>query len=410
MTSRFCRSCGGTQNEEILDLGFAPPSNSLLSQTELNAPEITYPLRVFLCLECWLLQTQDFVNEKELFSPNYHYFSSVSSSWLKHCEDYVSNIVPFLGLTKRSLVYEIASNDGYLLQFFSKLKIPSIGVEPTESTALVSREKGIETVSEFFDKTLATRLAEKYGKADLIICNNVYAHVPDINSFTFGLSLLLSDNGVCTLEFPHVLNLLKYNEFDTIYHEHFSYLSLIAVKSIIEKYGLKIIRVEEISTHGGSLRVFLAKTDSEWKVENSVSVILEKEVSFGLNSIVPYKQLSINAHLIKRELLNFLLIEQNAGRKVAAIGAAAKGNTLLNFARVGADLLSYVIDSNPMKQGKFLPGSHIPVFPPKYLVLEPPQSILILPWNIADELVRDFKGYFPDSINLYTAIPSLRKI
>jgi len=410
MKTHFCRSCHHSLGQPVLDLGYTAPSNSLRSQIQMESPEVSYPLRIFVCQNCWLLQTQDVVKREDLFSADYHYFSSISSSWLRHCETFVKEISSEMSLNSKSLVFEIASNDGYLLQFFKSLGVPCIGVEPTESTANESRKRGIETISDFFSSALANSLTQTYGNADLIICNNVYAHVPDINDFTLGISILLGTEGVCTIEFPHLLNLIKFREIDTIYHEHFSYLSLIAVESIMERNGLKIFKVEEISTHGGSLRIYVSNKKNHRIVDESVQKIREEEISFGLTSIKTFTELGEIASSIKYELLTFLLSEKNANRKVAAIGAAAKGNTLLNYARVGSDLITYVVDRSPAKQGKFLPFSHIPVVSPERLLEDPPDSVLILPWNLAEELIQDYQSLIPSDSEIYVSIPALKKI
>ena len=402
-----CRHCGQLLRHRFLDLGFAPPSNAYLSESDLQRPEVTYPLRVLVCDDCWLVQTEDYARAGELFTSEYAYFSSTSQSWLKHARDYCGMIAKRLSLGVESFVIEVASNDGYLLRNFVEMGIPCLGIEPTDSTADAAEALGIPVVREFFGLELGERLAAGGKQADLIIGNNVYAHVPDINDFTAGLKAALKPGGTITLEFPHLLNLIRQNQFDTVYHEHYSYLSLHAVRRIFNEAGLKIIDVEHLLTHGGSLRVYGAHSDDAREPAASVIAVLEEELAGGLLDLATYLGFQSKAEQVKDDFLSFLLEQKRRGRKVAAYGAAAKGNTLLNFAGIKPDLLSFVCDAAPAKQGKFLPGSHIPILPPRALTEARPDYVVIFPWNIAGEIrrqiahVREWGGRF------VTAVPEL---
>ena len=340
-----CRHCNTELEQSLIDLGSAPPSNAYLSLANLAAPEKWYPLRVMVCTNCWLVQTEDYAGRDELFDADYAYFSSVSTTWLKHANTYVARMVERFDLTSVSLVVEVAANDGYLLQYVRDRGISCYGVEPTASTAAVAREKGIEIVEEFFGESLASLLVKQKGEVDLVAANNVLAHVPDINDFVRGFTTLLKPQGVATFEFPHLLNLINQNQFDTIYHEHYSYLSLTAVSKIFSANGLSVFDVEEISTHGGSLRVFAQRQDSEFHLVSSrVEALLCKEAEQGLSTIEYYADFQKKADRVKDDLLSFLLEAKRAGKTVAAYGAAAKGNTLLNYAGVRPDLISFVVD------------------------------------------------------------------
>ena len=396
-----CRHCGATLVHVFLDLGSAPPSNAYLNEEALRAPEKWYPLRVLVCDHCWLVQTEDYASAEELFLPDYAYFSSYSTSWLKHAEEYVVEMIERFGLNQQSTVVEVAANDGYLLQYVKASGIPRYGIEPTASTAAAARNKGIDIIEEFFGVSLAERLETDGRQADLTVANNVLAHVPDINDFVKGFSILLTPNGVSTFEFPHLLNLVEQNQFDTIYHEHYSYLSLIAVRTIFHANGLTVFDVEELPTHGGSLRIFAQRTETgRHKVTAAVEELLEREALAGMRTLRFYEGFQAKAEKVKTDLLCFLLQAKMEGKKVAAYGAAAKGNTMLNFSGIRPDLLPYVVDLNQAKQGKYLPGSRIPIVKYEKLKQDRPDYILILPWNLAHEIteqlayIRDWTGRF----------------
>lgn len=382
-----CRHCDHPLTVNFIDLGSAPPSNAYLTAEALKAPEPWYPLRVLVCDECLLVQTEDFAAFDDLFDENYAYFSSYSQSWLDHAERYVGSMVQRFGLGPSSLIAEIAANDGYLLQFAKSQGIPCFGVEPTASTAHAARDKGIDIVEDFFGKALGRTLAANGRSADLIAANNVLAHVPDINDFVSGFAALLKPDGVATFEFPHLAELVRHNQFDTIYHEHFSYLSLGAVQRIFSRNGLGVFDVERLTTHGGSLRVFAQRSDTGKLVESArIDAVLDQERQMKLDRIDGYAGLQARAESAKDGFLRFLLEQRQAGKKVAAYGAAAKGNTFLNFSGVRPDLVSFVSDRNPEKQGKFMPGSRIPIKGEDAIREEEPDYIVILPWNLADEI------------------------
>lgn len=410
--SMHCRHCGAPVTLPLADLGTAPPSNAYLSAEALHAPERWYPLRVLVCERCWLVQTEDFAQAHELFDAEYAYFSSYSSSWLAHAQAYVEAMVQRFALGPHSRVVEIAANDGYLLQYVAARGIPCLGVEPTASTAAAARAKGIPVVERFFGQELARELVAQGQAADLTAANNVLAHVPDINDFVAGFALLLQPAGVATFEFPHLLQLVQQCQFDTLYHEHFSYLSLTAVQRIFVANGLTVFDVEELPTHGGSLRVYARRTDGTSRPEApAVAALLAREAQAGVASAAFYGDFQRECLRIKRELLSFLISAQAQGRKVAAYGAAAKGNTLLNFAGVRADLLPYVVDRNPAKQGKYLPGSRIPVVDEAHLRADRPDVVLILPWNLREEVVaqlayiREWGGRFAVAVPGWQELP-----
>ena len=384
-----CRHCGSERHVTFIDLGSSPPSNAYLTADQLRAPEKWYPLRVLVCRNCLLVQTEDYVDADELFAADYGYFSSYSASWLKHAEDYVAAMVERLSLGPKSMVVEVAANDGYLLQYVQARGIPCYGIEPAEFVADAARSKGVLIVQEFFGSDLAMRLAEQGRQADLIVANNVLAHVPDINDFTAGFARLLKPVGVATFEFPHLLNLVAENQFDTIYHEHYSYLSLTVVDRIFRANGLTVFDVEAVPTHGGSLRVYARRTDGEVKQDTAaVAKLLEQERGAGMTRIEYYTGFQAKADRVKNDFLAFLIDAKRSAERVAAYGAAAKGNTLLNYAGVRADLLPYVVDRNPAKQGKFLPGSRIPIGAEERLREDRPDWVVILPWNLREEIVR----------------------
>lgn len=405
-----CRHCGTPLKHRFLDLGFAPPSNAYLSEDDLRVPELSFPLRLFVCDGCWLVQTEDYARADELFTSDYAYFSSTSDSWLAHARDYCRMIVPRLGLDGQSFVVEIAANDGYLLKNFVDMDIPCLGIEPTASTAAVAEAQGVPVLREFFGRDLATRLASEGRQADLIIGNNVYAHVPDINAFTVGIKAALKPGGTVTLEFPHLLRLIGLNQFDTVYHEHYSYLSLYAVEHIFAAAGLRVYDVEQLPTHGGSLRVYGCHAESGQSTGGQVSRVLEAEKEAGLGDLTVYQTFQIHADKVKNDLLSFLIEQKQQGKRVAAYGAAAKGNTLLNYAGVKPDLLPFVCDAAPSKQGKYLPGSHIPILTPEVIKEKKPDFILILPWNIADEVMRQNSAVRSWGGRFVTAVPELNII
>lgn len=405
-----CRHCKAPLEHLFLDLGSAPPSNAYLTTAELRRPERHYPLRLFVCDRCWLVQTEDYAEASELFDADYAYFSSVSALWLDHAARYAAQITERLGLGADSLVIEVASNDGYLLKNFVAAGIPCLGIEPTASTAAAAEALGVPVLRRFFGLDLARELAAEGRQADLIAGNNVYAHVPDINDFTAGLKAALKAGGTITLEFPHLMPLIDQTQFDTVYHEHFSYLSLFTVGRIFAAAGLKLIDVEPLTTHGGSLRVYGAHADDPRPQGRSVAELLAEEADYGLRRLSAYLGFQARAERVKDDLLCFLIEQKRAGRTVAGYGAAAKGNTLLNFAGVRPDLLAYVCDAAPSKQGKFLPGSRIPIRAPEALERDPPDVVLILPWNIRDEVTRALAPLAERGTEFVVAVPEMRRL
>lgn len=406
-----CRHCNSDLLISFADLGSAPPSNAYLDKQDLLRSEKWFPLEVKACTQCWLVQTVDYSSAEELFTAHYAYFSAFSKSWLKHCQRYVHDMVTRFSLNKDSHVVEVAANDGYLLQYVKELNIPCIGIEPTSSTANAARQKGLNIIEEFFGTELAVRMAKDGKKADLVIANNVLAHVPDINDFVSGFNILLSSNGVATFEFPSLLNLVEKNQFDTIYHEHFSYLSFTAVHSIFKQNGLTVFDVEEHPTHGGSLRVFAmrAATGSNL-ISASVGDMLAKEMHAGITKVAFYENFQSTLDKIKDQFLQFLLQAKDANKTVVAYGAAAKGNTLMNYAGIRKDLIKFIIDRNPAKQKKFMPGSRIPIFGEEKLIVEKPDFIVILPWNLSEELNRQLSYVKDWGGKLLTAVPELKML
>ncbi|MDC3267201.1 class I SAM-dependent methyltransferase [Gammaproteobacteria bacterium] len=405
-----CRHCDDSLEHLFLDLGFAPPSNAYLTEFDLNSPELYFALKLLVCEKCWLVQTEDYTKADELFSNDYAYFSSVSQGWLDHSLAYFRLVRERFSLNSNSYVVEVASNDGYLLKNFVAEGIPCLGIEPTASTASAAEELGVPVLREFFCSDLAQKLIEEKKYADLIIGNNVYAHVPDINDFTKGLKKLLKSDGVITLEFPHLMKLIEHVQFDTAYHEHFSYLSLTTVSRIFSNEGLRIWDVEELNTHGGSLRVYGCHENSKRVNTSKVNQILNQELKSGLLDIMTYKEFQARADKVRNALTSFLIDQKNAGSSVAAYGAAAKGNTILNYAGIKTDLLPYVCDSAPSKQGKYMPGSHIPILSPNVLRERKPEYILILPWNIAEEVLGEYSYAKEWGAKFVTAVPELRII
>ncbi|MBS1197807.1 MAG: C-methyltransferase [Proteobacteria bacterium] len=402
-----CRHCKHRLEHTFIDLGFAPPSNAYLAAEDLNRPEKYFPLRVKVCDQCWLVQTEDYAQADELFCSDYAYFSSTSTSWLDHAARYSEKMRQELQLDGDSLVIEVASNDGYLLRNFLAAGVPCLGIEPTESTATAAEKLGIPVLREFFGEQLGARLASEGRQADLIVGNNVYAHVPAINDFTRGLRAVLKPDGTITLEFPHLLRLIENAQFDTVYHEHFSYLSLSTVSKIFAAAGLRVWDVEELPTHGGSLRIYGCHAGDERLTSQNVNAVLAEENRCGLQSLATYQGFQARANKIKDDLLTFLIEQKYAGRSVAAYGAAAKGNTLLNYAGIKPDLLPFVCDAADAKQGRFMPGSHIPILSPVVLAEQKPDYVLILPWNIKNEVMQQLDYLKVAGSSFVTAIPSL---
>lgn len=396
-----CRGCGTALALPLIDLGTSPPSNAYVRADQLDQAEQWVPLKVAVCQQCWLVQTEDYTRADTLFDAEYAYFSSFSSTWLAHAERYVAEMVERFGLGADSRVVEIAANDGYLLQYVAKRGIPCLGVEPTRSTAEAARAKGLEIRELFFGRETATQLNREGWAADLMAANNVLAHVPDINDFLAGFASLLKPTGVATFEFPQLLTLMAGQQFDTLYHEHFSYLSLTSVQTLCERNGLEIFDVSQLSTHGGSLRVFVQRADGVRRpIQPSVQQQLQAEREAGVKTAAYYATLAPAAEAIKHGLLRFLLQAKADGKRVVGYGAAAKGNTLLNYAGVKPDLLAWVADANPHKQGKYLPGSRIPIVSPEHIAIEKPDYVLVLPWNLLNEVsqqlseIRQWGGQF----------------
>jgi C-methyltransferase C-terminal domain/Putative zinc binding domain/Methyltransferase domain len=398
MTCRFCKA---PLEHVFIDLNNSPASNSFLTKEQLNEPEVFYPLKVYTCTNCFLVQVDEYKKSDAIFNKEYAYFSSYSKDWLAHSKAYVEKMIQRFGFNSNSLVVEIASNDGYLLQYFKGKNVPVLGIEPTANTAKVAVDKGIETVVDFFGVRLAKELSSKNKKADLLLGNNVLAHVPDIVDFVGGMKILLKDTGIITMEFPHLVQLINNNQFDTIYHEHFSYLSFYTVKQIFEADGLYLFDVEELPTHGGSLRIYATHSENRKQpISQNVQSLLEKEFNTGINKIEYYSGFTKKAFKAKIQLLEFLIDQKMQNKKVVAYGAAAKGNTLLNYCGVKNDLIDFVVDANPHKQNKFLPASHIPVVSEDEIKKTKPEFVIILPWNLKSEItsqlsyIREWGGKF----------------
>jgi SAM-dependent methyltransferase len=403
-----CRFCGTRLRFELINLGAAPPSNAYLEEAALSESEVYYPLRVLICDECWLAQTADIVGHEELFSKDYAYFSSCSASWVEHARLYVESAVDRFKLGPQSLVVEIAANDGYLLQHFQPKKIPCYGVEPTASTAAAARERGLTIYPDFFSRAVARRLLRERGPVDLMIGNNVLAHVPDINDFIEGFAELLKPDGVVTFEFPSLQKLIESDYFDSIYHEHFSYLSLTALLNIFPPHGLDIFDVDEIPTHGGSLRVYAQRIDSRTrKTEPSVEALRKSEEAAGLKTVAFYQTAQVRADIIKYDLLEFLIKCKRERKTVVGYGAAAKGNTLFNYAGIKSDLLPCVYDASPMKKGKYLPGSRIPILSAPEFKDITPDYVLVPPWNLLKEIVSSYPHIEAAGGTWVTAVPRL---
>lgn len=386
MTRVNCRFCQTALEHSFADLGMSPPSNSYLKEEQLQDMERFYPLHAYVCSECFLVQLDEFESPEQIFS-DYAYFSSFSESWLEHAKNYVEKIISRFGLDASNLAVEIASNDGYLLQFFVQEDVPVLGIEPAKNVAEVAKAKNIPTLTRFFGVQTALELVKQGKKADLLLGNNVLAHVPDINDFVSGMKLLLKERGVITMEFPHLLQLIRHKQFDTIYHEHFSYLSLLAVEKIFNHHGLAIFDVEELPTHGGSLRIYAQHTDSGGQPQHQrVTELRLLEKDSKINEITTYFNFNRSIQQVKYELLAFLIKAKEQGKKIVAYGAAAKGNTLLNYCGIRGEFIDYVVDRSPHKQGLFLPGTHLPILTPEEIFRTKPDYILILPWNLSTEI------------------------
>lgn len=402
-----CRFCSKNIDRIFIDLGSTAISNAFLTEEMINKKEPIYPLKVLVCDNCFLVQVDEFQKREEIFSLDYVYFSSVSNYWLEHSKKYVEKIIPRFGLNEESFVVEVASNDGYLLQYFKEKNIPVLGIEPTNSTAEIAIAKGIDTLIDFFSEDLALKLsAEK--KADLIIGNNVLAHVPGLNDFVRGLKMLLSDEGVMTFEFPHLMKLIEKVEFDTIYHEHFSYFSFYFVVKLFEFHGLEIFDVDELETHGGSLRIYVKHRENRLQqTTENVSKLLDKEMKTGVNDIDSYIGFHKRVNQVKYHFLSYIIDMRLKGKKIVAFGAAAKGNTFLNYCGIKPDLIECVIDDTPSKQGKYLPQSHIPVYSRDYFESNKPDIIIIIPWNFKNEIIDKLAFTKSWGAQLVTYIPSI---
>ncbi|HUL90781.1 MAG TPA: class I SAM-dependent methyltransferase [Burkholderiales bacterium] len=401
MTAGPCRSCGAQLEHTFCDLGMSPLSNAFLSAEQLERMEPFYPLHAYVCARCFLVQLQEFESPEHIFAEGYAYFSSYSQTWLDHARRYVDTMIERFAFGPASLVVEIASNDGYLLQYFKEQNVPVLGIEPAENCARAAVQAGIPTLVKFFGSELASEIKAQHKSADLLLGNNVLAHVPSLNDFVKGLKILLKARGVVTMEFPHLLNLMRENQFDTIYHEHFSYFSFLAVEGVFARHGLSIFDVDELPTHGGSLRIYASHTErADLGLSPRVTELREREISHGLRSLATYRAFGKRVEEVKRALLEFLIRAKGEGKRICGYGAPAKGNTLLNYCGVRNDFLDFTVDRSPHKQGLFLPGTHIPVFAPEKLSETKPDYVLILPWNLKEEImaqlsfIRDWGGRF----------------
>ena len=402
-----CRSCGNFSKHSFLDLGHSPPSNAFLKKK--SDTEKVYPLKIFFCERCYLVQTHDFASRRELFNNDYVYFSGFSKTWINHLKKFVRILENKLFLNKNSFVVEIASNDGTLQDILSKKNYKSLGIEPTDSTAKVAEAKGLSVIKKFFGKNLAISLKKKNFKADLIVANNVLAHVPKINDFISGLKILLKSKGIITIEFQHLMNIIKKNQFDTIYHEHYSYLSLNSAKNIFLKHDLEIFDAEKLSTHGGSLRIFIKhSSDLSKKISKRFKQILKEEKTFGLDRIDVYRNFQTKVENVKKDFLNFLNESKKNKKKLCAYGAAAKGNTFFNFLGIKSTHIPFIIDKNPFKIGKYLPGSKIIVKDEKFLIKNKPDYILIVPWNLKNEIIKQLSYTKKWKAKFITAIPNIK--
>ena len=386
-----CRFCGASLRKTFVDLGMSPLCETYPSAADFNRGEVYYPLHVYVCEQCFLVQLEQYESPEKIFS-DYPYFSSYSDSWLEHSKNYCEKMAARLGLGPQSFVVEVASNDGYLLQYFVQRNVPVLGIEPAANVARVAVEKGVPTLTRFFGVEVAKELAAQRRCADLVLGNNVLAQVPDLNDFVEGLRILLKTNGVLTLEFPHLLRLIEHNEFDTIYHEHFSYFSLLTTARILEAHDLKLLDVEELTTHGGSLRIYACRAEDEThKVEPSIANLLAEETSAGLDSLRGYEAFALQVKQTKFDLVDFLLRAATEGKSVAGYGAPGKSATLLHYCGIGKDLIEYTVDRSPHKQGRFLPGSHIPIYHPDRIRETTPDYVVILPWNLKNEIMEQLQ-------------------
>ena len=395
-----CRFCNTDLNHTFADLGVSPLSNSYLQSEQLQMMEPFYPLHAYICTECRLVQLQEFQSPEKIFS-DYAYFSSYSDSWLLHSRNYTDKMIARFNFNTQSHVVEIASNDGYLLQYFKEKKIPVLGIEPAENVAKVALNKGVPTITKFFGAQTASELAETGKQADLLIGNNVLAHVPDLNDFVAGMRIILKSKGVVTMEFPHLMRLMEENQFDTIYHEHFSYFSFLTVIQIFATHGLTIFDVDEIPTHGGSLRIYARHHEDKSKpITDKVNTLIDKEIRTGLNKITHYLSYNKKIQNLKRDILQFLIKAKEDNKTIVGYGAPAKGNTLLNYCGIRNDFIDYTVDRSPYKQGLFLPGTHIPIYNPDMILETRPDYLVILPWNLKDEImhqmahIRNWGGQF----------------
>ena len=403
-TCRFCNK----KLVSFCDLGKSPLANSFLGENELKIEEPFYPLHAYVCEACYLVQLEEIQSPKDIFQ-NYAYFSSYSSTWLKHCQEYASSAIKRLDLNKNKQVIEIASNDGCLLNFFKEKEIPVLGIEPAKNVAKNAEASGIPTINKFFNSQLAQELAGTQKQADLLIGNNVLAHVPNLNDFIASLKIILKPKGVITLEFPSLLELMEHNQFDTIYHEHFSYFSYLTIEKIFTHHGLSLFDVEELKTHGGSFRIYIQhQKNSDNSISDNISRIKLREKNHGLDKLDSYQNFSKKVEAVKYQLREFLAKTKKSGKNIVAYGAPAKGNTLLNYCGIGADLIDYTVDLNPHKQGRFLPGTHIPIFHPEKIKMTKPDYLLILPWNIKDEITEQMKCIIQWGGKFITPIPEIR--
>ena len=408
MKTVHCRFCGSELNQNFVDLGMSPLSNSYLNAEQINQKEPFYPLHVFVCNNCLLVQLEEFESPQNIFT-NYAYFSSYSKTWLDHAQEYVNMMISRFGFDEKSQIIEIASNDGYLLQYFKEKKIPILGIEPAVNVGEIAEKKGIPTIFKFFGTETAKKLANSDKKADLLLGNNVLAHVPNLNDFVKGLKILLKPNGVITMEFPHLLQLIQQNQFDTIYHEHFSYFSFLVVQKIFSSHQLTIFDVDEISTHGGSLRIYAKHEENqELKVSENILKLIKKEYEFGLDKIITYSNFQKKVELLKQQICKFFISIKKEGKTIIGYGAPAKGNTLLNYCEIGNEVINYTVDKNPHKQGLFLPGTHIPIESPEKIKITKPDYILILPWNLKDEIIQQIDFIREWGGKFVTVIPEVR--
>jgi SAM-dependent methyltransferase len=408
-TSSRCRFCNNKLEYSVIDLGMSPLCQKHVKPENANNMEKFYPLHAYICEHCWLMQLEEFATPDEIFADDYAYFSSYSESWLEHARQYTEQMTRRFKLDANSLVAEIASNDGYLLQWFVRKGIPVLGIDPAANVANAAREKGVRTEVEFFGKNTALKLAKKYGKADLLLGNNVLAHVPDINDFVVGMKKMLNTNGIITMEFPHLQKLIEGNQFDTIYHEHFSYLSFVAVNRIFAHHGITLFDVEELPTHGGSLRIYGKHgEDTSKDVTNNVTELLKREIDLGFETLEYYSRFEEKVKETKRKILDFLIQAKRNGKSVAGYGAPGKGNTLLNYCGVRTDFIDYTVDMSPHKQGNFLPGTHIPILHPDAIKETKPDYVFILPWNLKEEIMEQHKYVLDWGGKFVVPIPELK--